>query len=131
MKVSEILSEGPLVDKLKSMFGTKKKDVPSSKLEDLTDEDRAMITKIIPHNNSDLTWSGNKDGKYVLPTNVTAYVGRGRINFYKVGGVIHADVGYYRSSSDAQNIKVSPLVHFDEKISSIEDLKKLKTKLEE
>lgn len=130
MKVSELykrLDEGPITDKIKSMFKGKKKISKSTDLQPLTAEDREMISKIMPSNNSDITWS---DGNYVLPTNVTAYAGKGRINFYKMDDKLYAGVGYYNSSSDAQNPRVSPIVLFDEEISSIDDLKKLKSKLE-
>jgi hypothetical protein len=129
MKLSELyeqrIEEG-ILDKIKSFFKGKESKNEDIKLQDLTDEEREMINKVMPHNNSDVVYS---PGKYVLPKNITAYSGKGRINFYNNRGQLTAGVGYYSSGSDAQNMKVSPIAHFDEKISSIEDLKKLKDML--
>lgn len=134
MKVSELferrIDEG-VIDKIKGLFKGKKETKDEDlKLQDLTHEDRTFINRHMPRNNADLTMNGKNDGNYVLPTNVTAYSGKGRINFYKRKGQLYAGVGYYRSGSDAQSPKVSPIVHFDEKISSDADMKKLKTMLE-
>ena len=122
----QFVQEGPILDKIKALFKGKESKAQDIKLQDLTDEEREMINKVMPHNNADIVYS---PGKYVLPQNVTAYSGKARINFYNNRGQLMAGVGYYRSGSDAQNPRVSPMFHFDEKISSIEDLKKLKEKL--
>lgn len=119
--VGESLEEG-IFDRFK------KKPAADPVNEPITDEERAFITKHIPSNNADIKWA---DGNHVLPQNVTAYTGKARINFYKRGGQLIAGVGYYRSSSDAQNPKVSPIGHFDEIISSAADVEKLKTMVAE
>ena len=95
-------------------------------LDPVTSSDRAFISKHIPQNNADITWSGKQDEKYVLPTNVTAYYGKGRINFFKHKGQLTADVGFYNSSYDAQHPHISPITIFEEKISTDEDMIKLK-----
>ena len=106
----------------------KKKPEAAVVNEPITAEERAFITKHIPHNNADTAYS---TGEYVLPANVTAYTGKARINFYKRGGQLIADVGFYRGAADAQNPRVSPIGHFDEPISSDADMQKLKTMVAE
>ena len=133
MKVSELLkppiNEG-LISKIKAFASRKKNDQwKMMELEELTPDDRKFISKHIKHNNADIKFNNTPESRYVLPTNVTAYSGRGRINFYKHNGVIHADVGYYNSSSDAENMKVSPIVIFDVEIKSDADMLKLKDDL--
>lgn len=122
--VGESLEEG-IFDRFK------KKPVAEPVNELITPEERAFITKHIPHNNASLTMNGQPASDYVLPKNVTAYTGKARINFYKRNGQLQANVGYYRSSSDAQNLRVSPIKIFDEPISSDADMQKLKTIVEE
>ena len=119
--VGESLEEG-IFDRFK------KKPAADPVNEPITDEERAFITKHIPSNNADIKWA---DGNHVLPQNVTAYTGKARINFYKRGGQLIADVGFYRGAADAQNPRVSPIGHFDEPISSDADMQKLKTMVAE
>lgn len=119
--VGESLEEG-IFDRFK------KKPKVNPVNEPITAEEREFITKHIPRNNAGIVYG---TGEYVLPSNVTAYTGRARINFYKRNGQLIAGVGYYRGASDAQNPRVSPIGHFDEPISSEADMQKLKTMVAE
>jgi hypothetical protein len=129
---TDLASQGKLAPAIQGvdegLLDVFKKKAEPQELEPLTPEIRAFINKHMPHNNSDIKFS---DTKYVLPTNVTAYSGKGRINFYKRGGQLMAGVGFYRSGSDAMHPKVSPIGQFDEPISNDADMIKLKAMIAE
>lgn len=120
------LARNSLVDEgLLDIFKKKKpeEDIPNVPI---SQEHRDMIKKHMPHNNANIAYS---DGEYVLPHNVLAYHANARIDFYKKGDKLHALVGHYHSSSDAQNPKVSPVIHSEHEINSESDIVDLKKKL--
>lgn len=122
----EYLAEISSVDEgLLDIFKKKKPKEPEKNIP-ISQEHRDMIKKHMPHNNADVIFS---PGKYVLPHNVLAYHANARIDFHKKGDKLHAMVGHYRSSGDAQDPKVSPMIHSHHEINSESDLADLKKKL--
>jgi hypothetical protein len=123
------LDEG-VADKIKSfakgILSPKKK---SAEMLPLTKEHRDFIKKNFKSSNVDIKWT--EDGEYVLTHNAKADQGTGAIYFRNEDGTLKASVAFYRKKSDVSDPKARPLVHSDEKVETLDDVKKLKDMLGE
>lgn len=114
--------------RLNEFFGFGKKLQTELDRQDITPEERSMVMSVFSDgHNADLKMG---DGSYVLPGNITLIYKSVRINFYKDGDQLHADIGWYGEGKDPSSPKTSPLTSTDEKINDRNDLVKLKKSID-
>lgn len=111
------------------MFDRFKKKEPT--MQPVTPEQRELIKSVFRNSNADVKWGRKENDDYVLPLNVNATHGKGRIGFRNEDGVLKASVAYHRNASDAVSQTAMPVTHFDVTINSADDLAKLDKQLTE
>jgi hypothetical protein len=122
-EIKKVVKEG-----IMDLFKGKEKPKDRIHSREITDDERAMISRYFPSNNAKLRDLSDKT-KPLFPTNVHASLGVAKINFYVKNDKLVASVAWHSSSSDAGNPNKRPLTHFDVDINGEEDLRKLKKEI--
>jgi hypothetical protein len=123
-EIKKVVKEG-IMDLFKGKKDEQKAKDKGMHSREITVQERDMISKFFPNNNSNLKDLSDRK-KSLFPGNVHANFGIAKINFYIKNDVLMAGIAWHTDSRDTGNPGKRPLFHSDEKIESVSDMQKLK-----